>query len=38
MRNTKFLVVTLSFTLYCDHQTTDFSTRYLAYIKTVWGT
>ena len=25
--------MTLRFTLYCDHQTTDFTTRYLTYIK-----
>ena len=37
MRKTTFLVVILSFTLYCDHQTTEFSTRYLVYIKNCVG-
>ena len=33
IRKTRFLAVTSSFTLYSDHQTTDFATRYLAYLK-----
>ena len=36
--NKKDYISCCDFTLYGDHRTTDYTTRYLAYIKkTVWG-